>query len=94
MLSIVKPGPLMFGKVIGVGVTGVFTLLATMTPVVVRLVGGGDLPDGIGGAIAASAVWFVLGLALYLTLAASLGALVERQEEAGSVIAHSRRPWC
>jgi ABC-2 type transport system permease protein len=31
-------------------------------------------------------VWFVLGLAFYLVIAAALGAMVERQEEAGTVI--------
>jgi ABC-2 type transport system permease protein len=31
-------------------------------------------------------VWFLLGLALYLTIAGALGALVERQEEASSAV--------
>ena len=87
LLAIVRPGPLMFGKVIGVGVSGIAALLITLTPVVVKLAAGGDLPDGIGGALAGSAVWFVLGLVLYLLIAASLGALVERQEEAGAAVA-------
>ena len=86
LLAIVRPGPLMFGKVIGVGVTGVTALLITLAPVVAKLVIGGDLPEGIGAAVAGSAVWFGLGLTFYLLIAAALGALVERQEEAGAVV--------
>ena len=77
----------MFGKVIGVGIGGFTMLLAGAIPVVVKLVLGGDLPDGIGGAVAGTAVWFVLGLMLYLTMSGALGALVERQEQAGAVTA-------
>jgi len=86
LLAIVRPGALLFGKVVGIGTTGVLTLAAALIPVIVKLALGGDLPPGLGGAVAASAAWFVLGLALYLTIAGALGALVERQEEAGSVV--------
>ena len=87
LLPVVRPSSLLFGKVVGVGVTNIVILTAGLLPIIVEFVGGGSLPDGIGGAIAASAAWFVLGLALYLTLAGMLGALVERQEEAGQVVA-------
>jgi ABC-2 type transport system permease protein len=86
LLATVRPGALLFGKVVGVTATGVMALLAGLVPVVVKLAIGGDLPDGLGGAVAAGAVWFLLGLALCLTLAGALGALVERQEEAGSAV--------
>lgn len=86
LLAIVRPGALLFGKVLGVAATGLMALLAGLTPVLVKLALGGDLPKGLGGALAAGAVWFVLGLALYLTIAGALGALVERQEEAGSAV--------
>lgn len=86
LLAIVRPGPLLFGKVIGVGCIGFLSLAVGILPVLVKLSLGGDLPEGIGGALAASAAWFVLGTALYLILAGSLGALVERQEEAGSAV--------
>jgi ABC-2 type transport system permease protein len=86
LLAIVRPRSLLFGKVIGVGLTGSCVLAAGLLPPLVKLSLGGDLPEGIGGALAGSAAWFLLGLALYLTIAASLGALVERQEEVGSVI--------
>ncbi|MEO7556667.1 MAG: ABC transporter permease [Acidimicrobiales bacterium] len=86
LLAIVPPGALLFGKVVGIGVTGILTLAAALFPVTVKLTLGGDLPPGLGGAVAASGAWFVLGLSLYLTIAGALGALVERQEEAGSVV--------
>ena len=87
LLPVVRPGALLFGKVIGVCIVGVLTLAAVAAPVVVRLVAGGDLPEGIAATLGASVLWFVLGLALYLTIAGSLGALAERQEQAGSVVA-------
>ena len=86
LLAIVPPRSLLFGKVIGVGCIGLVTLLAGITPVAIRIAVGGNLPDGLGRTIVASAVWFIGGLALYLTIAGALGALVGRQEEAGAVV--------
>lgn len=86
LLAIVRPGSLLFGKVLGVGITGLFTLLFGAGPFLVKLAVGGDLPEGLGGALLGGAVWFLLGIALYLVLAGALGALVERQEEAGTAV--------
>lgn len=86
LLAIVPPRSLLFGKVIGVGLIGLATLAAGAIPVIGRLAAGGDLPANVGRTIAGSAAWFVGGLALYLTLAGALGALVARQEEAGAVV--------
>ena len=85
LLAIVRPGALLFGKVIGIGIVGVLTLACAVVPVAVKIGAGGDLPEGIGGVLVSGFAWFVLGLALYLVLAGALGALVERQEEAGTV---------
>lgn len=87
LLAIVRPGALLFGKVLGVGIIGLLTLACGVAPMVVKMAVGGDLPEGIGGALAGGAAWFVLGTALYLVLAGALGAMVERQEEAGTVVA-------
>jgi ABC-2 type transport system permease protein len=87
LLPIVRPGALLFGKVVGISVAGLCALAAGILPVVVKLLLGGDLPHGIGGALIGSGAWFALGIVLYLTLAGTLGALVERQEEAGSAVA-------
>lgn len=87
LLAIVPPRSLLFGKVIGVGLVGVIPLACGAVPVVVKLLAGGSLPPGTGQVVASSAAWFVLGAALYLLMAAALGALVERQEEVGSAMA-------
>ena len=87
LLAVVRPSALLFGKVLGVGLTGILTLLCGAGPLLVKMAVGGDLPEGLGGAVAGGAAWFVLGTALYLVLAGSLGALADRQEEAGTVIA-------
>lgn len=87
LLATVRPGALLFGKVIGVGLIGLITIACVIVPVAVRMAVGGDLPDGIGAVLVSGAAWFLLGLALFLTLSGALGALVERQEEAGTVTA-------
>ncbi len=86
LLAMVPPRALLFGKVIGVSCIGLATLIAGATPVVLQMLGGGELPAGMGRTLAGSALWFVAGLALYLLLGATLGALVGRQEEAGAVV--------
>ncbi|MEQ1786261.1 MAG: ABC transporter permease [Acidimicrobiales bacterium] len=86
LLAIVRPGALLFGKVIGVGLVGILTLSVAVAPPLVRQAVGGDLPAGLGAAILGGGPWFLLGLVLYLTIAGALGALVERQEEAGTVV--------
>ncbi|HSM66102.1 MAG TPA: ABC transporter permease [Ilumatobacteraceae bacterium] len=87
LLAIVPARHLLFGKVVGVAIVGILTLVVGTLPIAVRAAVGGSLPDGTGAAVAASAAWFVMGLALYLTAAAALGALVDRQEEVGATIA-------
>jgi ABC-2 type transport system permease protein len=86
LLAIVPPRPLLFGKVIGVGAMGLASLMFGIIPVAARLLIGGDLPSGIGAAVAGGAAWFALGLAFYLVVGGSLAALVERQEQAGSAM--------
>ncbi len=86
LLAVVKPTSLFFGKVVGVGLVGLAGLAAGAIPVMVKAVAGGDLPTGLGPAILGGLPWMILGLVLYLTTAGALGALIERQEEAGSVL--------
>ena len=87
LLAIVRPHALLFGKVIGVGLIGVFTLACGALPVLIKLAAGGSLPPGIGGTLAGGAAFFVIGVALYLTTGGALGALVGRQEEAAAAVA-------
>jgi ABC-2 type transport system permease protein len=86
LLAIVPPRSLLFGKVIGIGCIGLATLAVGAAPVIVKFAVGGDLPVGLVSTLAASSVWFVGGLALYLTMAGALGALVARQEDAGATV--------
>jgi ABC-2 type transport system permease protein len=86
LLAVVKPTALFFGKVVGVGIVGLAGLAAAGIPVLVKAVGGGGLPAGLGAAALGGLPWMLVGLVLYLTTAGALGALVERQEEAGSVL--------
>lgn len=86
LLAIVSPRALLFGKAIGVGLIGVFTLAAGALPVVVRLLAGGSMPPGAGPTLAVSGMYSVLGIALYLCLAGALGALVARSEEVSSAV--------
>ncbi|HYN31776.1 MAG TPA: ABC transporter permease [Ilumatobacteraceae bacterium] len=87
LLAIVPPRNLLFGKILGVSIVGLFVLLCGVLPVAVKFVLGGSLPDGVAPTLAGSAVWFVLGIAIYLTAAGALGSLVDRQEEVGSTVA-------
>jgi ABC-2 type transport system permease protein len=86
LLAIVPPRSMLYGKVIGVASIGVVTLLAGIAPVAARYALGGDLPEQLLSTLAASGLWFVGGLALYLTMAGGLGATVARQEEVGAVV--------
>jgi ABC-2 type transport system permease protein len=86
LLAIVRPGALLFGKVIGVGFVGLATLVVGVLPPLIRVAVGGGLPAGLGAAMLGGGPWLLMGLVLYLTTAGALGALVERQEEAGSVV--------
>jgi ABC-2 type transport system permease protein len=87
LLAIVRPHALLFGKVIGVGLIGVFTLACGTLPVIVKFAAGGSLPPGIAGTLAFGMAFFVIGIALYLTTGGALGALVGRQEEAAAAVA-------
>ncbi len=87
LLAIVPARALLFGKVLGVGAIGLFTLACGAVPVVATAVAGGSVPDGLVTAVVGGSAWFVLGLALYLVTAAALGSMVARQEEAGSAVA-------
>jgi ABC-2 type transport system permease protein len=86
LLAVVRPTALFFGKVVGVGLAGLAGLAVGGIPVAVKAVASGDLPAGLGSAVAGGLPWMLLGLVLYLTTAGALGALVERQEEVGSVL--------
>jgi len=88
LIAAVRPGRLLAGKVLGLGVLGFVQLL------VIGLVGLGlasvtGVLDaaGIGfGALGAGLLWYVFGFAFYATLFACVGSLVTRLEDLRAVL--------
>lgn len=79
---------LMAGKVLGLGLVGLGqTLVLFAPPVAVLVLTAGDLlPPGIAPLAGLLVLWFVLGYGLYAVIAAGLGSLVSRPEEAQAVL--------
>src|SRR5690625_5747386 len=83
LLATIRPGELMGGKVVGIGLVGLVqvSLFAGTGALTARLTG---LLDGVELDVAASLgwllVWFVLGFGLYAVLVGGVAALVSRQE--------------
>lgn len=79
---------LMAGKVLGLGLVGLGqTLIIFGPPVAVLLVTAGEfVPPGTTSLLGALLLWFMLGYGLYAVIAAGLGSLVSRPEEAQAVL--------
>lgn len=79
---------LMTGKLLGLGIVGLLQTLTLFAPplAVLLLTAGDAIPRGVGGLGVAIAGWFVVGYALYAVMAAGLGSLVSRPEEAQAVL--------
>lgn len=88
LLTTVRPGQLLLGKVIGIGLVGLIQLLAIAVVAVVVAASTGVLtvPLVAIGAIFWGAVWYALGWFLYGTLFAAAAALASRQEELQGVL--------
>ena len=86
LLAVVRPGTLLFGKVVGVGLVSLAGVAALVLPVVAKAAIGGSLPPSALPTIGVSILWFVLGLAFWAPVAGMAGSLVERQEEAGTAV--------
>jgi ABC-2 type transport system permease protein len=88
LLSAARPRQLLAGKVVGLGLVGLFQLaLVGLVGLVVGLLVS-VLPS-FGAAVAAllwGLLWYVLGFLLYATVFAAVGALVSRQEDVQSVL--------
>jgi ABC-2 type transport system permease protein len=87
LLSAVRPGELLTGKVAGIGVValaqGLITAVAAFGAGAV--VGTNILRGTGGGQIVTTLGWFLLGYTLYSFINAAAGSLVNRQEEASSM---------
>jgi ABC-2 type transport system permease protein len=79
---------LMSGKILGLGLIGLGQTLVLFGPAVtILLVTSPQLaPPGVGGLLGALVLWFILGYGLYAVMAAGLGSLVSRPEEAQAVL--------
>lgn len=86
VLGAMRPRLLLLGKVISIGLIGLFEIL--LTGALVLVVGGVldtiELPPATGGSIAIVVLWFVLGFAFFSTVYAGAGALVARHQNAGN----------
>lgn len=83
VLSTIRPAHLLAGKVIGLGLLGLASLLLTagVGLAVAQATGTLDVDAGLLGSAALALVWFVVGYAFYACAFACAGALVPRQEE-------------
>ncbi|MEX2549918.1 MAG: ABC transporter permease [Nitriliruptoraceae bacterium] len=79
---------LMTGKLLGLGLVGLAqTLVLFGPPLAVLVLTAGELiPSAVGGLALAITGWFIVGYALYAVIAAGLGSLVSRPEEAQAVL--------
>jgi ABC-2 type transport system permease protein len=86
VLATVSPRDLLVGKVLGIGILGLFQLVVMVGSALVlaRVTNRFELPPTTVSATAMILVWFVIGYALYATMFAVLGALASRMEEASN----------
>ncbi len=84
LLCSLRPTQLLVGKVLGIGLLALGHASVMLTVgLTARAVTGSSVIEGISpGAMAWTAVWFLLGFALYATLYAAAGSLVSRVEDA------------
>jgi ABC-2 type transport system permease protein len=89
LLATIRPSQLLAGKVLGIGVYGLFQVLVlggSLALAALSLgVGGLELNVDIGSALVSLIVWFLMGYAIFALLFGGFAALVSRQEDIGSV---------
>jgi ABC-2 type transport system permease protein len=83
LLAAVRPVQLLAGKVVGIGLVGLFQLaiIGAVGLTVATASGAITLPPDIAGTIGWVLLWFLLGYAFYSSMFAVAGAIVSRQEE-------------
>ncbi|MFC4334860.1 ABC transporter permease [Salininema proteolyticum] len=89
LLTTLRPWQLLIGKILGLGVVSVVTMVAVVITGLTAAAFSGalpDMPDGTAGVLFSTLGWWVLGFALFGSLAGGVGAMVSRQEEAGAVL--------
>jgi ABC-2 type transport system permease protein len=88
LLSTVRPVQLLIGKVVGIGLVGLFqfTIIGVFAFILTTVTGVLTVPAAGAGVILGGLLWFVLGYFLYAILFAAAGSLVSRQEEVQGVV--------
>ena len=86
LLSTVRPGQLLLGKVIGIGLVGLIQLgiIALCGLLFTVPTGVLALPGAAIGAVLIGVMWFALGFILYALMLAATASLVSRVEEVSS----------
>jgi len=88
LLATIKPAQLLAGKVLGVGVYGLFQVAVLGGAAVGSLTALGladDIEVNLGTTLVLLVAWFLIGYAIFALLFGGFAALVSRQEEIGSV---------
>jgi ABC-2 type transport system permease protein len=88
ILSTIRPGHLLAGKIIGLGILGLGQLLvlAVLGLGMASAAGALEVDGDVIAAAALALVWFVVGYAFYASAFACVASLVPRQEELQSVL--------
>jgi ABC-2 type transport system permease protein len=89
LLATIRPWQLMAGKVLGIGLVGLIQILVIGVAGVVAGLATGVLTISVTAAVGTVVwliVWFLLGFFMYAIVLAGVGALVSRQEDAGTVV--------
>lgn len=89
LLATVRPSELLVGKILGIMLLSLVQFVLYAVAGYIGITASGlltEFPLDLGGFGFGSFVWLLLGLATYPILYAGLGALVDRQEEIGSMV--------
>ncbi|HEY2694715.1 MAG TPA: ABC transporter permease [Pseudonocardiaceae bacterium] len=88
LLAAAKPGQLLLGKLVGLGILGFVQLTVVgLVGLAIAAATGVLTATGVGfGTLGAGLLWYLLGFAFYATLFAGIGALAARLEELQSVL--------
>lgn len=86
LLATVKPGHLLWGKILGIGLVQMASTLvfAGAALITARITGLLTVPDVAATMLGVSILWLLLGFLFFAALYAATGAMVSRQEEINS----------
>jgi ABC-2 type transport system permease protein len=89
LLSTIRPGQLLAGKVLGLGAVGLLTLvlLGGIGAAAATAAGLLTVPGAAFGTFAMVVAWYLIGFFLFAALYAAVGSTVSRQEELQTAIA-------